>query len=143
MARLARTYSDSTQTCPAVSADTSPGQTRTYAFRHVRLSGVRTASNTGDRGSKNFEDNPMNRDLSQRLAQMNDTPRCGAKTRAGPPCRCPAMENGKCRLHGGLSPGAPRGSANGRFRDGFWTHEAVEERRFIRLLLKGTLGGKS
>jgi hypothetical protein len=53
------------------------------------------------------------------------------------------MPNGKCRIHGGLSPGAPRGAANGRFRDGYWTHEAVEERRFIRLLLKGTLGEKS
>ena len=85
----------------------------------------------------------MNRDLSQRRAQMNDTPRCGARTHSGSPCRCPAMLNGKCRIHGGLSPGAPRGAANGRFRDGYWTREAVEERRFIRLLLKGTLGGLS
>lgn len=92
-------------------------------------------------GVKNFEDNPMNRELSQRLAQMNDTPRCGAKTRAGSPCRCPAKPNGKCGLHGGLSPGAPRGSANGRYRDGYWTCEAVEERRFVRWLLKGTTGG--
>jgi hypothetical protein len=90
-------------------------------------------------GPKFFEVNLMNRDSSQRLAQMNDTPRCGAKTRAGSPCRCPAMPNGKCRTHGGASPGAPRGSANGRFRDGYWTHEALEERRFIRLLLKGAL----
>jgi hypothetical protein len=73
---------------------------------------------------------------------MNDTPRCGAKTRGGEPCRYPAMPNGKCRIHGGASPGAPRGAANGRFRDGFWTREAVEERKFIRLLLKGTLGEK-
>ena len=91
------------------------------------------------RGQKNFGVNPMNRDLSQRLAQMNDTPRCGAKTRAGSACRCPAMPNGKCRIHGGLSPGAPRGAANGNYRDGYWTREAVEERKFIRLLVKGTL----
>jgi hypothetical protein len=81
----------------------------------------------------------MNRDLSQWLAQINDTPRCGAKTRAGSPCRCPAMPNGKCRIHGGLSPGAPRGAANGRFKDGFWTRETVEERKFVRSLLKATL----
>jgi hypothetical protein len=49
------------------------------------------------------------------------------------------MPNGKCRIHGGLSPGAPRGAANGRFRDGYWTREAVEERRFIRSLLKDGL----
>ncbi|MGE0416365.1 MAG: HGGxSTG domain-containing protein [Acetobacteraceae bacterium] len=33
-------------------------------------------------------------------------PRCGARTRAGTPCRQPAMRNGRCRLHGGLSTGA-------------------------------------
>jgi len=85
----------------------------------------------------------MNREPSQQPAGTNDTPRCGARTRGGGPCRCPAMQNGRCRVHGGLSPGAPRGAANGRFKDGYWTREAVEERRFIRLLLKGTLGEKS
>jgi hypothetical protein len=29
--------------------------------------------------------------------------RCGAKNRRGTPCQCPAMPNGRCRLHGGLS----------------------------------------
>src|SRR5258705_8326760 len=90
-------------------------------------------------GRKILEVNPMSRDVSQRVTQMNDTPRCGARTRAGRVCRCPAMPNGKCRLHGGLSPGAPRGFANGRFRDGYWTREAIEERKFIRSLLKTTL----
>ena len=85
----------------------------------------------------------MNQDLYPHLAHGNDPPRCGAKTRAGGTCQHRAMPNGKCRIHGGLSPGAPHGAANGRFRDGFWTGEAVEERRFIRLLLKGTLGGLS
>jgi hypothetical protein len=46
------------------------------------------------------------------------------------------MANGKCRIHGGASPGAPRGAANGRFQGGYWTREAVEERKFIRSLLK-------
>jgi len=32
-------------------------------------------------------------------------PRCGAKTRCGRPCQAPAMANGRCRLHGGLSTG--------------------------------------
>ena len=78
----------------------------------------------------------MTRDPSQRVAQMNGTRRCGARTRSGAPCRCPAMPNGKCRIHGGLSPGAPRGVANGRYKDGYWTREAVEERQFVRSLLK-------
>jgi hypothetical protein len=42
------------------------------------------------------------------------TPRCGAHTRAGGCCRQPAMRNGRCRLHGGLSTG-PR-TAEGRAR---------------------------
>jgi hypothetical protein len=53
--------------------------------------------------------------------------------------RAPAMPNGKCRIHGGLSPGAPRGTANGNYHDGYWTREAVEERKFIRSLVNGTL----
>ena len=31
--------------------------------------------------------------------------RCGAKTRAGSPCKQPAMRNGRCRMHGGASTG--------------------------------------
>jgi hypothetical protein len=84
----------------------------------------------------------MNRKLPQPVAQVNDTPRCGARTRSGTTCLCPAMPNGKCRIHGGLSPGAPRGAANGNYRDGYWTREAVEQRKFIRLLVKGTLVDK-
>jgi hypothetical protein len=37
-------------------------------------------------------------------------PRCGARTRAGCACRQPAMANGRCRFHGGLSTG-PRTAA--------------------------------
>ena len=84
----------------------------------------------------------MKPDLYRRAAPIIDTARCGAKTRAGGTCLRPAMPNGKCRIHGGLSPGAPRGAANGRFKDGYWTREAVEERKFIRSLVKGTLEGK-
>jgi hypothetical protein len=39
-------------------------------------------------------------------------------------------------LHGGLSPGAPRGSRNGNYTDGAWTAEAIEERRWLRSLVK-------
>lgn len=38
---------------------------------------------------------------------------CAAQTRAGPPCRRPAMVNGRCRNHGGLSTG-PRTEAGRR-----------------------------
>ncbi|MCZ6895520.1 MAG: HGGxSTG domain-containing protein [Gammaproteobacteria bacterium] len=38
---------------------------------------------------------------------------CGAKTRAGPPCKRMALRNGRCRNHGGLSTGprSPEGMA--------------------------------
>jgi hypothetical protein len=74
---------------------------------------------------------------ADRLARLRTAPRCGARTRAGTACECPAVRGRvRCRLHGGKSPGAPRGSANGRFKDGYWTCEAIAERRFIRALLK-------
>lgn len=39
---------------------------------------------------------------------------CGAKTRSGQPCKKPALENGRCKLHGGVNPGAPKGNQNAR-----------------------------
>jgi hypothetical protein len=41
---------------------------------------------------------------------------CGACTRKGAPCRARALENGRCRHHGGLSTGAksPEGRARSR-----------------------------
>jgi hypothetical protein len=75
-----------------------------------------------------------------------NSPRCGAKTRGGPPCRQPAMKNGRCRLHGGKSPGAPRGVRNGKYRHGLRTIEAIAEgrraaetRRSLRRLIAAAL----
>lgn len=39
--------------------------------------------------------------------------KCGAKTRNGTPCKNYAMANGRCRMHGGKSTGAPKGNKNG------------------------------
>jgi len=55
----------------------------------------------------------MHRPLSMHLS-----PRCGAQTRSQSPCRAPAMPNGRCRMHGGASPGAPKGKANGSYKHG-------------------------
>jgi hypothetical protein len=52
------------------------------------------------------------------------------------PCQRPAIRGRKrCRLHGGMSPGAPRGSKNGNFKSGDWTTEAIEERKWLRSLV--------
>jgi uncharacterized protein YjcR len=40
-----------------------------------------------------------------------------------------------CHLHGGKSPGAPRGNSNA-LKHGFYTAEAIAERRYVRMLLK-------
>jgi hypothetical protein len=45
-------------------------------------------------------------------------PRCGARNRRGLPCQCPAMKNGHCRLHGGLSTGARTAEGRKRIRKG-------------------------
>jgi hypothetical protein len=65
------------------------------------------------------------------------SPRCGAKTRSGTPCKSPAMANGRCRMHGGKSTGPPRGNQNA-LKHGFYTREAIEGRRYIRQLLKAS-----
>ena len=42
----------------------------------------------------------------------------------------------RCKLHGGMSPGAPRGEKNGNYRNGLYTKEAVEMRRHVNALGK-------
>jgi hypothetical protein len=47
----------------------------------------------------------------EQIAPAHAAPRCGARSkRTGCPCRAPAMPNGRCRMHGGLSTG-PRTQA--------------------------------
>jgi glucans biosynthesis protein len=84
---------------------------------------------------RKFEINPM-KNYATRPGYLNQRPRCGARTRAGPPCRRPPVRGRKrCRLHGGLSPGAPRGLKNGNFKTGDWTSEAITERKWLRSLV--------
>jgi hypothetical protein len=74
---------------------------------------------------------------NRRVSHMSQVPRCGANTRAGTPCQSPPVPGRtRCRLHGGLSPGAPRGSRNGNYTNGEWTAEAIEERRWLRSLVR-------
>ena len=56
---------------------------------------------------------PWTKMLEYDLKTLKRAPRCGARTRAGTACQRPAIRGRKrCRLHGGLSPGAPRGFRN-------------------------------
>ena len=53
----------------------------------------------------------------------------------GSPCRSPAMPNGRCRMHGGTSPGAPKGNKNA-FKHGRYTAEAIARRRSVAVLIR-------
>jgi hypothetical protein len=58
--------------------------------------------------------------------------RCGAKTRRGMPCMAPAIHGKKrCRMHGGNSPGPPKGSQNA-LKHGRYTTAAIMGRRQMR-----------
>jgi hypothetical protein len=78
------------------------------------------------------------------VQNIRSAPRCGAKTRAGGACQCPAIRNRRrCRLHGGRSPGAPKGSENGNYKDGAFTAEVIEERRWAKSLIRAFGDGKA
>jgi hypothetical protein len=70
----------------------------------------------------------------QRRLAMLESPRCGAKTRKDTFCRSPAMPNGRCRMHGGNSPGAPKGNRNA-WKHGHYSAEARAMRQLVRQLL--------
>ena len=61
-------------------------------------------------------------------------PRCGARTRCGGECRQPAMPNGRCRLHGGLSTGPRTAEGLARCRRARWKHGARSAQ--VRALLR-------
>jgi hypothetical protein len=54
--------------------------------------------------------------------------RCGARTRAGCSCRQPAMKNGRCRMHGGLSTGPRTPEGRERCRRARLTHGGYSAR---------------
>jgi hypothetical protein len=77
------------------------------------------------------------------LAQAS--PRCGARTRTGQPCRAPAMACGKCRMHGGASIGPRTAEGLERIRKARTTHgrrtaEMDRMRAMVRLLMAGAGG---
>jgi hypothetical protein len=77
-----------------------------------------------------MNDNPTRAAIrNKNLALAQACPRRGARTRAGIPCKGPAMPSGRCRMHGGSSPGAPRGKGNGMWRHGLRSIEAIQHRR--------------
>ena len=68
---------------------------------------------------------------------MLASPRCGARTRDGHPCRSPAVRGKKrCRIHGGApGSGAPRKNKNA-LKSGFYTREEIAQRRRIQKMIR-------
>ena len=82
----------------------------------------------GDGSHRKQRINPM-------LLHMRQAPRCRARTRRGSLCQSPAMKNGRCRMHGGTSPGAPKGNKNA-YKHGHYTADAIARRRSIATLIR-------
>ena len=58
------------------------------------------------------------------------------------PCQSPAVSGKRrCRMHEGAhGSGAPKGERNGNYRYGFYTAEAIAERRAVTALIRKLAG---
>lgn len=85
-------------------------------------------------------DEPHGNGWREHMALAHAAPRCGAKRRDGGRCQAPAMPNGRCRLHGGLSTGPKTPEGKERARKAAWVHghysaESIADRARSRRLL--------
>ena len=85
--------------------------------------------------------NPMQRATNEPLA-LREATRCGARTRHGKRCQSPIVKGKRrCRMHGGAhGSGAPKGERNGNYRHGFYTAEAITERRALAAMIRDLTG---
>ena len=69
---------------------------------------------------------------------------CGAKTRAGVPCRNLPMKNGRCRMHGGLSTGPKTAAGLARARAAAMVHggRGVEMRNLRAMIREMRAGAR-
>lgn len=79
----------------------------------------------------------MSSNHARNTTAMLTSPRCGAKTRSGVPCKSPAVRGKKrCRMHGGaFGSGAARGNKNA-LKHGRFTREFIEKRRRAYALIR-------
>jgi hypothetical protein len=128
--KLSRTY---TALLEALNRHRGKGQQKvTVEHVHVHAGGqavVGMVETPGGGIERNQRINPMQSNLP-----MHVSPRCRARTRKGSECQSPAMPNGRCRMHGGKSPGAPKGNRNA-WKHGDYSAESIAFRKLIRGLL--------
>lgn len=71
-------------------------------------------------------------------AAMINSPRCGARTRAGTPCMAPAVSGQqRCRMHGGTNPGPPPGNRNA-LKDGYYSGKTRRMKTELQRLVEET-----
>jgi hypothetical protein len=87
---------------------------------HVHEGGQAIVGNVESRGDGSHRKRRNN----PKHLPMHQAPRCRARTRRDSPCQSPAMKTGRCRMHGGPSPGAPKGNKNA-LKHGRYTAQAM------------------
>lgn len=66
-----------------------------------------------------------------------NSPRCGAKTRKGTPCKSPAVRSKKrCRMHGGAKGSGAPGKNKNALKHGFTTQHAKNERKEVLTIIR-------
>src|SRR5450755_4231759 len=90
---------------------------------------AQAAQSGGGRIRANLRNNPTRSKFT-----IHPSRKCGARTRTGNPCKSPAMPNGRCRMHGGKSPGAPKGNRNA-WKHGHYSAQSIALRKQVRQLL--------
>jgi hypothetical protein len=97
---------------------------------------------------RKMTDEPHATGWREALDKAEAAPRCLARRRDGAECQSPAMPNGRCRMHGGLSTGPRTAEGLERSRQARWRHghysaqakaerwEALASVRFLRKLLE-------
>lgn len=141
--RANRTISKSQQGSPKI----NPMHSSLAVCRDAHGTGAewpKSADPHRDRGTnpnsfgQNADINPMQSSSShwsKGFAALAAAVRCGAKRRAGGSCRSPAMENGRCRMHGGASPGAPLGNRNA-LKHGQTTADSLFAKTLMRACIR-------
>lgn len=70
------------------------------------------------------------------LVAMWTAPRCSAMRKDRQPCKSPAIKGRKtCRMHSGGKTAGPSGKANGRFKHGHETKQAIAARQRAQAML--------
>ena len=130
--KLARTFASQVE---ALKKYRSSGE-QTIKVQHVTVNDGGKAIvgnvNQGGGGQRKRKANLMNL-----VDRMNSAPRCSATSkRSRLKCRAPAVRGWTvCRFHGARG-GAPKGKANGAWKHGRYTDEAVAFRRECAALLR-------